>query len=230
MQRVLDPPMTTHGTSEYLRIPPQAVDVIAHLGMLFAAPFMGTNRHADRLQPTPEFPIGQVRWRVDLIVLAMLGAAVAFLILCMTADSDSSEVGFKEFGEAIHDRRVQVSLIAFQRQHEVSAAVDDVAGDVLLAARSINRNDCALHVYVIQKLRNRRDFVRFLLGCQLTQHDATLGGPGTYDVQRTESSPTVMRTTHRLAIDRHDWPVGFASTSECRLQPEGETLLECLRL
>ena len=57
------------------------------------------------------------------------------------------------------------------------------------------------HVHPIDWLWNRSDFVRPFLGRNLTQRQAAFTCPGADRMQRAKPTASIMRATHRLAVD-----------------------------
>ena len=92
-------------------------------------------------------------------------------------------------------------MMASSRQQVVAALVDDLSGDLLLAAHGINADQKAFHVQCFEQFRNGGDFVALLLDALLTKDNAQIGGERTDDMGWSASP--LGRAANRLAIGRH---------------------------
>lgn len=157
--------------------------------------------HADgrqlgpQLLPPNRLGDGQLRVPIGRV------AAVTFLLHFELLGGDLGEVVRHLFLDVGGDILMDVSLIAFERQHILPAAVDDLPGNVLLTAGRVDGHDGVLHVQVLQQGWNRRDFVGFLLRGQLPQADSKLDRPGADEEQRAQLTALVMRAPERFAVD-----------------------------
>src|SRR5262245_13358505 len=79
--------------------------------------------------------------------------------------------------EETFDRFTETRLIVLDCQNEVATSIDNGLRDLLLTSQSINRDDHVVQSDLLQKLGNRREFIRFLFGCDLPQRDAFFRGP-----------------------------------------------------
>jgi hypothetical protein len=75
-------------------------------------------------------------------------------------------------------------VVVLHAQHIVGAPLTDLACDGALGAHRINGDDAAGQVQGAQELGNRSDFIRFLVGGNLSEHQAHLCGKGADHVQR----------------------------------------------
>ena len=113
------------------------------------------------------------------------------------------------FCEVRLDRLPELRLVVLDGDHEVAAALDDVACDLLLAAHGVDRDQRVGQLDLLQEQGDRRDLVGLLLGGDLAQGDPFLAGPGADDVQRAEAVRRVVGPPAGLAVDG-DQPVRAA--------------------
>ena len=106
------------------------------------------------------------------------------------------------------DVSVELPLIGLHRQQVVGAAVDDLLGNLGLAAHGVNGDDAPAQLQQRQQLGDGGDFVGMGLGAGLAQHQVILGGPGAHQVQRGPALPPVMASPQGLAVDGHHLSLG----------------------
>ena len=92
------------------------------------------------------------------------------------------------------DVSVELPLVGLHRQQVVGAAVDDLLGNLGLAAHGVNGDDAPAQLQQRQQLEDGGDFVGMGLGAGLAQHQVILGGLGAHQVQRGPALPPVMTT------------------------------------
>src|SRR5690606_20174780 len=85
--------------------------------------------------------------------------------------------GFLLPGEEL-DIVTKGALVALQGEHVIGSSVDDLPGDLTLAAYGIDGDDGALDGQHIQEFGNGDDLVRLLRHLDLSQHQALTGGEG----------------------------------------------------
>ncbi len=127
-------------------------------------------------------------------VLHRVFATVTFRRFYIPLNGGCGKVVFHLLDHPVHRPLIQRALVSFQSQQVVSTFVNNLCGNVLLAARRIDGHDRVVQLDLINQLGNRRDFVGFLLGRQLSQTDSSLHGPGAHKKQRSETFFPVMRT------------------------------------
>jgi len=166
-----------------------------------------------------------------LKIRSRLFTSMTLLRRCILARS--RQVPFKLFVDISDDRRVQRFLVPLQCQDVVAFALDDLRRDRLLSTHRINRDDRPFDVHQPQKLRNRRDFVRFLRTRHLTQRQAKFAGPDAHRMQRAQPVVAIVAPPRRLAVhgqDRLFHPRSSGRSRPQRLQPIHKAGLEDARL
>jgi hypothetical protein len=73
---------------------------------------------------------------------------------------------------------VQSALVSFQGQHIVATLFHNLFGDRALAIQRIDGHNCPLQRQHFQQLRYGGNLVRFLVGGDLRQNQASLAAPG----------------------------------------------------
>ena len=106
------------------------------------------------------------------------------------------------------DVSVELPLVGLHRQQVVGAAVDDLLGNLGLAAHGVDGDDAPAQLQQRQQLGDGGDFVGMGLGAGLAQHQVILGGPGAHQVQRGPALPPVMASPQGLAVDGHHLSLG----------------------
>lgn len=106
--------------------------------------------------------------------------------------------------EEVFDLLVERAPVAFEAKDLVAALVDDLLGNVGLAAHGIDGHNAALELKQSQQLGNRGDLVGFLLARLLAQHQAVAVAPGAEHVQGLEPAATIPGSPRSLAIERHE--------------------------
>jgi hypothetical protein len=99
---------------------------------------------------------------------------------------------------------MQRALIAFQRQGEVAALINDPPGDRALTVERIGRYDRTLQQEHLQQFRNGGDLVGLGVSGDLRQHQTLFAAPGTDHVQRRFTNGAVEGTAQNFAIDRRN--------------------------
>jgi hypothetical protein len=73
-------------------------------------------------------------------------------------------------GKGRIDLFVEIPLVVLERQGIVSLLLDNLLGNLGLRVHRINRHDTSSKRSLLQQQRDRRDLVRLLLCCHLSQH------------------------------------------------------------
>lgn len=97
---------------------------------------------------------------------------------------------------------VQRGLIARHREQIVRPLVDDLGGNVMLAAHGVDADQQALDVQGVEQFRDGRHLIALARDALLPQHQSKLGRKGANHVHR--GAATIGRATQALAIDGHD--------------------------
>jgi hypothetical protein len=119
------------------------------------------------------------------------------------------------------DILAQRSLIALEGKDIVGSPVDDLAGDVALAAHRVDGDDGALDGQHVQQPGDGDDLVGLVGHLDLGEHEALARGEGRDHVNRRLGA---FRAAQRLAIDRDDVGRGAG----LRRDPGGKAALELL--
>ncbi len=93
-------------------------------------------------------------------------------------------------------------LIGLERQHVITAALENGRGGLVLAVHGIGGDDAALQRQQGEQLGQRRDLVGPVVDPQLTEHQARLAGPGADQMQRRPTLLAVKGAARGLAGDR----------------------------
>ncbi len=100
------------------------------------------------------------------------------------------------------DVGMQGGLIALEGEQVVAALIDDLPGDLAMAAHRIDGDDRALERMHFQQLRDCGDLVRLAIDGQLAEHEALVGRPGGDQMQRRAAGGAVEGMAQGLAVDR----------------------------
>ena len=130
----------------------------------------------------------------DLIVDAILDSTMARFRFFIPTHRTTRKVVLK----VVHKERmylfIQSGMILLQGQHIVASTIDNLFGDVLLAASRIDGNDRVFKVDLVQQFRDRSDLVRLFFGRHLTETNTLIGGPSADNNQRPQPLLFVMRS------------------------------------
>jgi hypothetical protein len=107
---------------------------------------------------------------VDDRIGSGLDAAVVGVYGLMLGDLGVLEAVCLLLGREHFDVLAQCALIAFEGEDVIGLLLDDLLGDVALAAHGIDGHDGALDLQHIEKRRNGDDLVRFVLDLDLAEH------------------------------------------------------------
>ena len=154
--------------------------------------------------------------------LAGFDAAMAGIGLDMAGDGYVLEAARHLLVEKEFDIVAQAALIAFDAEHVIGLFVDDLCGDLLLAAHGIDGDDGALEGQQVEKLGDGGDLVGLLIHRPCAQHQLLLGTPGRDHMHRTPVPGPVEGAAKGLAVHRHD---AFERAGK-RLRPGDEAGLE----
>jgi hypothetical protein len=201
VKRVLDPPVAANGLGEKLAVAAQAAHVVASVDRFDAVLFTDANDRADRLET---FPVGATVEPVRggcLEVRARFEPPMSLLDFDMPTDGACCDVVPQTRSEHQTDVVEEFAVIPLEREDVVALPLDDLGGDRLLATGRVDRHHGVFEVENPQQLRDGRDFVRFLIGRDLSQRDAAVRRPGAHQVERSQAVLLVVRAPERLAVD-----------------------------
>ena len=116
-------------------------------------------------------------------------------------------------------------LVVFGSQHIISALVDHLRRDFLLATHSVDRHQGTMYIQKFQQLGNRRNFVGFLVHSHLAQTQAVGRCPGADQVQSLQTIRS--RCTQRFAVDSNGGETQGVVQS---MHPGAEASLKRLRI
>jgi hypothetical protein len=91
-------------------------------------------------------------------------------------------------------------MVVLHAQHVVAVTGADLVSDRGLRTHGVDGHDAILDVERAQQLRDRGDFIGFLGGRRLPQHNANVGREGAHHVQRC-GRRLAGRAPARLAVD-----------------------------
>lgn len=103
--------------------------------------------------------------------------------------------------KGVADLLQQARLIALDHQQIIAALVDDLSGNVFLAAHSVDTDEKAFYVQGFEQFRNGGDLIALRINAFLAKDDAQVSGESTDDMRR--SAGAIGRAKNRLAINRH---------------------------
>jgi hypothetical protein len=201
VQRVLNAPVAPHRSPEAPGAHRLAHDVVADLIARLAAAHRVADRHTNPLEPRPAARIGQVIGDVTHIVRPMLDAAVALLFRLVTAHLHSCEVVLHLVEKEIDDALVKGRLVAFDGQHVVGLLLDDLLGDLGLAAHGVDSHHRPGHFQQIEQLGDGSDLVALLRDGHLAQADLVGRRPGADQMEGRFAGRLVEALSQGLAID-----------------------------
>src|SRR5450631_886454 len=194
--------MPSHRFGETLATQVTTANVVTYVTRFAAVGVLGnTNGITNRLHPGPLFGAREIARHFGEVVSPFVDAAVAIVGCFVLAVTQVLKVPFDLLAEERGDGIFQIRLIVFDGNDEVAFAIDDLFANVFLTAHGVNGDDGIGEVDLLEKLWNRRDFVGFFLGGDLSQSDAFLAGPGADDVQGAQSFTGIVRAAASLAID-----------------------------
>jgi hypothetical protein len=200
VQAILDFPVTAHGVGDFFRVGREAADVVAPLHCPFAADDARALDDSKALDVAPLFVLVQTLAHVESLTAANLLAAVPTRTRLARARS-GERAAHARVGE--QDRIEQLGLVVFDAQHVVSALVANLPGNGGLGAHRVDGHDAVGDVERGKQLGNGGDFVGFLGGRGLAEHDPHLRSKGTHHVQR-RGRRLARGASARLAVDRDD--------------------------
>lgn len=102
--------------------------------------------------------------------------------------------------EALLQYALQTRLVAFDGQQVVGFLLQDLRGDLALAAHRVDADQIAFDQQCVEQLGDGADLVALAIDLLLPQHEAGLRGKRAHQVDRPVLP--VARPAHRLAIDR----------------------------
>ena len=154
--------------------------------------------------------------RLDSAMIAIDG-------LAPTDDSVFKMLGFFLVHENF-DILAQGSLIALEGEDVVGFLLDDLAGDVALAADRDNGPDRALDCHHVEQRGIGDDLI--CVHPDLTEHEALASSKGRDYVDRLSRTPLLIGTSRGLAVEGNDIRRRFRQCCD----PNDETSLEGLRV
>ncbi len=137
----------------------------------------------------------------------LLDPAVALVDGRGRAVGDAVAVVGQALVEELHRLLVQRALVALELQEVVAALVDDLLGDLLLAAGRVDGDHRPVHVQQLQQFGDGRDLVALGVGGQLPQDHVIGLAPGADHVDGRLAVGRVQAAADRLAVDG-DQPAG----------------------
>ena len=143
------------------------------------------------------------------------------------------EVGGQVLIDVRDDRFRETLLVSFQSQDIVGLARNDLLGDGRLCSPRVDGEDRPFGLDQLQEFGNRRDFIRFGLGRDLTQRQSLVRRPQTDRVHRPPPFGPILAPPQCLAVHRRDRssdPRGRRRTHLHGLQPARETGLKRARI
>ena len=214
--------MTTHPGGHAAGATTRAGDEITHVRFLHALLDIATGHSADFRQVFPFVKVAhRLRGRHRFDAPKIL-AAMALLLSFMNVHALLGTLFRRRFihlRERVHDIFFGVFLVARHRQDVMAALFAYLFRDLGLATHRINRYDGALQFQLFEQERNGRDFVGFLRGRDLAQHQVGFRRPRTDHVQRLLAFGRRAAAPRRLAVDGHDLAVEIKIQ---RFDPTGE--------
>ncbi len=135
---------------------------------------------------------------------AELDPAVPLLHRLRLIVPDSGEVVGLGRGNTQLHILVQGALVALERQHIVATLVEDLLGDLPLAAHGINRHQAPSEGQLPQEFGQGGDLIGFVLDLDLSQHQAIGRGPGTHQVDGRLAAAPIVRAAKGLAVEGDD--------------------------
>ena len=198
VEGVFDPPMMSGDLVETFGGKLRAEEIVYALAGGLVADLTAALDLADGRQAWPVVlvlepsDIARERGATDLdAAMAGIDLAVDAVALDLRIVEEQGDIG------------VQGGLISLEGEQVVAALIDDLPGDLPLAADRIDGDDRALEREHFQELRDCGDLVRLAIDGQLAEHQALVGRPGGDQMQRRAARGAVERPAQGLAVDRH---------------------------
>jgi hypothetical protein len=132
---------------------------------------------------------------VDDRIVSGLDAAVVGIDGLMLRDLGVLKAGCLLLGREHLDVLAQCALIAFEGEDVIGLLLDDLLGDLALAAHGIDGYDGALDRQHIEKCRNGDDLVRFVRHLDLAEYQTLACRESGHHMDRGLSSPFVGGST-----------------------------------
>ena len=227
VQPVLDPPMAANRACKATRGEVLAEDVVADVSAFLAIALGDADDHPDGLQARPTRRIGQVGWEPTEIIRACLLPTVPLPLGLIGTVGRSGEVVLQAVDEVVLDGLVQRRLVFLHMEDVIALAVEDLLGDLRLAAHRVDGHQGPGNVDDFQQFRDRCDLVALGVGDDLTKANGVRCGPGTDHVNRRLAAGGVVTAAERLAVDGDHLP---AANLVQRGDPTEQTLLELRRI
>lgn len=122
---------------------------------------------------------------------------------------------------------IQRGMGAFQREHVVATLLHNLLRNAFLTAHGVNGDGAALQMQHTQQLGDGRDFVRFGIRGEVSQHEAIVRTLGAHQMQRGFAVCGIMRAVQGFAINGDDRTVGLLLDQR---DPSQKTLAKLLRV
>ena len=223
-----DPPMAPRRLPKYLGGELCTEQVVSALAAALLADASLRFDHADGLQPRPVMPVLQPRQDVriaDHPAPTHFDPSVPLVhALLLVDDHVITDLGLG-IRERLDDIVVKGLLILFERQDVVGILLDDLLGNLPLAAHRIDRDDAAGDCQSVQEFGNRSDLIRLVVDLDLGQNEAIGARPSRDHMDGGFAVGPIVGATHRLTVDGDD--LGGEDLG-CRLHPSNEARLELL--
>lgn len=180
MKLVLYCPMRPHGLGHRFGRQFTRRDVIAQFKITgFATDLAQRGYHSDGFALGPFLPVDG-----DLSGRSRPGQLGHHTTVAGIQTLEARHVGTVSRNEGGTDFFQQGGLVALDHQQIVTALVDDLPGDILLAAHGIDADLKAFHVQGFEQFRNGGYFVALRLNALLIKDNAQTGRERTDDVRR----------------------------------------------
>src|SRR5271155_809670 len=225
MEIVLNTPMIAQSPSILLGTHQTAAYEIMHFLTFLALDLALADTHTNRFQSDPRLVMANAHRIAQDEIRPLLGAPVTLFAGLISIPTQAREVTIQRFAQTVLDVFEQVRLVVFDCQDIVTASLDDLFGNVLLAAHGVDGDQSPLQIQQFQQPGNRRDFVGLLLDGHLAQAEVGCAGPGTDQVQRSPTLGSIARVPQGFAVDSN---VSQTKTVGQGLNPLAEAGLEGL--
>src|SRR5271166_6819547 len=192
MTSVLNSPVTTNRMGKLLHLDGQTADEVAYFAGFFSVADAPEICDPDGEQSLPVSESRQAFGSRHLNIGSSLDPTMFLFPCVVTTSANPLEVSLRLFVDIVNGSVVQCSLVSFQRQNEVSFAVNNLFSDSCLCPHRVDGDDGSLDINERQKYGNRRDFVRFLGCCHLCECQAKLACPHTDGMQSPQTPAAIV--------------------------------------
>jgi hypothetical protein len=218
VQVVFDSPMVANGLGDSRSVTFEAGDEIGRFGGGLCIDLSLASDHADCGDARPLVFAGKP---VDIVGCKILPGFNAAMLAISGLVSVEGAVGrvLKKKSDVLMERR----LIFFNLDDIIGLFFDYGLGDFFLAAHRIYGDNGALQGKGFDQFWNGGDFIGFVIGLELAQHQSELRSPGTDHVYGRLSVGFVVRSAKSFAIDGHRFSLDRFGEL---LNPAGKEVLE----